>query len=80
MSESTSGLVELDPGSPAYEKARQIVVSVLRRIGKTEPKSRYGEMADDLENGDLMQIPTWIALQELARAQPLPFPTEGTGS
>ena len=57
-----------DPGTPAYEAARARVVRFLREIGEGEPRSGYNEMADDLEAGELMQLPAWITLQLIAEA------------
>lgn len=57
-----------DPGSKPYEAARKRVAKYLRAIGSDAPKSRYREMAEDLMEGDLMQLPTWVALQLLAEA------------
>ena len=59
--------MNLDPGTPAYEVARGRLVAELQRIGRTEPRSGYLEMADDLKDGQLMEVPTWVVLQLMAR-------------
>ncbi len=66
---STAKEVEAkDPGTPFYEAARFRILSILRSIGRNEPRSGFVKMADDLEAGDLMQIPAWVALQALGAA------------
>ena len=61
-----------DPGGAAYEAAREQMVSVMRRIGAGEPRSGYAEKADALTRGELYEVPTWLALQMLARVLPSP--------
>lgn len=39
-------------------------------INRENPGSGYGRMADELMCGDLMQVPTWVALGLLALATP----------
>lgn len=64
----------IDPNSPAYEAARGEMVDVLRQIGREDSRNGYARMADDLTVGNLMYVPTWIALALMARA-----PAEQTG-
>lgn len=56
-----------DPGTPAYEAARLVLVNELRRIAVTDPDSGYAEMADRLMAGEQYDLPSWIAMQVMAR-------------
>jgi hypothetical protein len=58
-----------DPNDPRYERARLAMAGHLFAIGREEPASGFGRMADELMCGDLMQVPTWIALGMLAQSE-----------
>jgi len=60
----------IDPHSPAYEAARAEMVEVLRQIGREDSLNGYTQMADDLAVGNLMEVPTWIALALMAARAP----------
>lgn len=55
-----------DPNHPDYQRARVRMANILFEIGRQEPASGYGRMADELMCGHLMEVPTWIALGMLA--------------
>ncbi len=57
-----------DPNHPDYQRARVAMASHMFAIQRDEPKSGYGRMADALMCGDLMEVPTWLALGMLAQA------------
>ncbi|MGN5375849.1 hypothetical protein [Sphingomonas hankookensis] len=57
-----------DPGTPAYEAARLVFANELRRIAVTDPDSGYAEMADRLMGGEQYQLPSWVAMQVMARS------------
>ncbi|HEX8414870.1 MAG TPA: hypothetical protein VF637_13435, partial [Sphingomicrobium sp.] len=57
----------LDPGTPAYEAARGRLAAALLKLGESEPKSGFTEMAEALLKGELYEVQTWVALQLLAK-------------
>ncbi len=61
-----------DPNDPRYAAARAKMANLFFAIGREDSRNGYGAMADDLMCGDLMQVPTWIALGMLAEAASLP--------
>ncbi len=60
-----------DPNDPRYADARAKMANLFFAIGREDSRNGYGAMADDLMCGDLMQVPTWIALGMLAEATSL---------
>lgn len=69
-----------DPNDPRYAAARAKMANLFFAIGREDSRNGYGAMADDLMSGDLMQVPTWIALGMLAEAASLPCKSgEGAG-
>lgn len=64
------------PNHPDYQRARVAMAAEMFAIQAAEPASGYGAMADDLMCGDLMQVPTWLALGLIAaRSASTPSPT-----
>ncbi|TCQ04076.1 hypothetical protein C8J40_109211 [Sphingomonas sp. PP-CC-3A-396] len=61
-----------DPNDPRYAAARAKMANLFFAIGREDSRNGYGAMADDLMRGNLMQVPTWIALGMLAEAAFLP--------
>lgn len=59
-----------DPTHPAYQAARIAMAAQMFAIQREEPESGYGRMADDLMCGDLMEVPTWLALDMLSTLEP----------
>ncbi len=56
-----------DPNDPRYEKARELMVGELENIGRPDPDNGFLRMAERLAEGQLAQVPTWIALGLLAK-------------
>lgn len=61
-----------DPGTPAYEQARAVLVGELRRIGASDSRNGFTDLANDVANGDPADIPSWVAMQLLASASAVP--------
>jgi hypothetical protein len=63
---STRKKTSAQPAPDQVERAREIVAERLRSIGKQDARNGFTKIADDLMNGDLMQLPTWVALDIIA--------------
>ncbi len=76
MNDDMKNSGHVDRDSPAYEAARGRIASYLMRIGSEDPRNGFTEKAERLLRSDLDEIPSWVAIDLLARLS-TPSPDSG---
>lgn len=61
---------EADPGTPAYEAARERLVAALLVIGADDDRNGFTALGKRVSAGEAVDIPSWVAMQLMAQPTP----------
>lgn len=59
-----------DPGTPAYEAARERLVAALLVIGADDDRNGFTALGKRVSAGEAVHIPSWLAMQLMAQPTP----------